>query len=92
MKKKKIKKKYPDFPHVGHLIPTNLLEQKSRFFESNEKYDPLFSYDFPLKKKFKRKPDCKYISTAKKILNEALRYYGSHKKLIVSGGELITKK
>ena len=41
-KKKKIKKLYPDFPHVGSLIPLNLDEERNIFFTNNEKYNPIF--------------------------------------------------
>ncbi len=90
-KKRKIRKMPPDFPHVGHLVPNNLSQEKKEFFANKERYNPKFQYNIQINKFSKNKPDTKYISIAKKIIESALKFYGSHKNFVNSGGNIITK-
>ena len=99
-KKIKIKKKIKlkkhrkhDYLYIGDLTPSNLEEEKKKFFQKNENYNPIFKYSKnPKKKLLKRKPHKKLLSLAILILKKTLIKYKTYKNLEKLGGHYITIK
>lgn len=53
------------------VAPTNLEEEKKRFFDSNFQYNPEFKYKLKKIKQRMKKPKDKYLSLAIKILEKS---------------------
>lgn len=71
---KKISKKgihFRKFTAIMKVAPTNLEEEKKRFFDSNFQYNPEFKYKLKKIKQRMKKPKDKYLSLAIKILEKS---------------------
>ena len=73
------------------LIPINLIEEKKKFYDLNEDYNPLFEYISEIKNFRIIKPHKKLLIFAVQILNATLKEYKSYKIYERLGGKYIRK-
>lgn len=73
------------------IVPTNLAEEKEKFFECKDRsYNPQFKYKYKIKKIPFSKPHKKYKDKAIKILELAKADFGGQKEYLGSFGEKIS--